>query len=275
MDTWVWHQVGLELRNINIEGTIETKGSRQRRDNLSDQPVQVGVRWAFNIQVASADIVQRLVIDLVSYISVFQEGMDAQDGVVWFDNGGGNLRTAPHGERDLRFLTVIDGQSLQHEASQTRSSTTTDGMVDQETLKTRTVIGQLTDAIQAQIDNFLTDSVVTTGEVVCGIFLTRDQLFRMEQLTVGSRSDFIDDGRLQIDKDGTWDVLSGTSFREKGVEGVITTTDSLIGRHLTIGLDTVLEAKQLPASITDLDTGLTDVNSDSFTHGWFVFVLLD
>jgi len=274
MDTWVWHQVGLELRNIDIEGTIETKGSRQRRDNLSNQPVQVGVRWSLNIQVASADIVQGLVIDLVGHIGVFQEGMDAQDGVVWLHDCGSNLRAAPDSERDLGFLTVIDGQSLQHEAPQTRSSTTTDGMVDQETLKTRTVIGQLTDAIQAQIDNFLTDSVVTTGEVVCGIFLTRDQLFRVEQLTVSSRSDFIDDGRLQIDEDSTRDVLSGTSFREKGVEGVITTTDSLVGRHLTIGLDTVLEAKQLPASITDLDTGLTDVNSDSFTHGWFL-VLLD
>ena len=50
----------------------------------------------------------------------------------------------------------------------------------------------------------------------------------MEQLTVGSGSDLIDDGRLQIDEDSTRDVLSGTSLREKGVESVITTTDGLV-----------------------------------------------
>jgi hypothetical protein len=61
-------------------------------------------------------------------------------------------------------------------------------------------------------------------------------------------------------------VLSGTSFGEKGVEGIITTTDSLIGGHLTIRLDTVFQTEQLPAGITDLDTSLTDMDTESFTH---------
>ena len=50
-----------------------------------------------------------------------------------------------------------------------------------------------------------------------------------------------------------------TSFTEEGVERVITATDGLVGGHLTIRLDTVLEAEKLPASVTDLDTGLTDL----------------
>jgi hypothetical protein len=61
-------------------------------------------------------------------------------------------------------------------------------------------------------------------------------------------------------------VLPGTRFGEEGVEGVITTSNGLIGGHLTIGLDTMFEAEQLPARVTDLDTGLTDVDADSFTH---------
>jgi hypothetical protein len=61
-------------------------------------------------------------------------------------------------------------------------------------------------------------------------------------------------------------VLSGTSLGEEGVEGIITTSDGLIGRHLTIGLDTVFQTEQLPARISDLDTGLTDVNAKSFPH---------
>jgi hypothetical protein len=67
-------------------------------------------------------------------------------------------------------------------------------MVDHETLKTGTVISEFPDTIEAQVDNFLTDSVVTTGEVVSSVFLTGDQLFRVEKLTVGTGTNLIDDG---------------------------------------------------------------------------------
>jgi hypothetical protein len=33
VDTWVWDQVGLELVEINVERTIETKGRGDGRDN--------------------------------------------------------------------------------------------------------------------------------------------------------------------------------------------------------------------------------------------------
>ena len=82
----------------------------------------------------------------------------------------------------------------------------------------------------------------------------------MEELSVGSGSDLINNGWLKIEEDGSWDVLSGTSLGEEGVEGIITTTDGFIRRHLTVWLDTVLKAEKLPAGITDLDTSLTDVD---------------
>ena len=44
---------------------------------------------------------------------------------------------------------------------------------------------------------------------------------------------------------------------EMRVEGVISSTNSLIAGHLTIRLNAVLEAEELPASIADLDTSLT------------------
>jgi len=101
---------------------------------------------------------------------------------------------------------------------------------------------------------------MSSSEVVSSIFFTRDQLFGVEQLSVGTSSDFINNGWLQIEEDGSWDVFTSTSLREEGVESIITTTDSLIRGHLTIGLDTVLKTEELPASVTDLDTTLTNVN---------------
>jgi len=82
----------------------------------------------------------------------------------------------------------------------------------------------------------------------------------VEQLSVGSGTDFIDNGGFEIEEDSSWDVLTGTGLREEGVEGIITTTDRFIGWHLTVRLDSVLEAEELPAGVTDLDTGLTDVD---------------
>jgi hypothetical protein len=131
---------------------------------------------------------------------------------------------------------------------------------DQETLETSALVGKLSDAVQDKVNNFLTDGVVTTGVVVGGIFLSGDQLFRVEQLTVGSSSDFVNNSWLEIDEDTTWDVLAGTSFGEKGVEGVVTTADGLVRWHLTVWGDTVLEAVEFPAGITNLGTGLTDVD---------------
>jgi len=133
-------------------------------------------------------------------------------------------------------------------------------------LETGTVVSQLADAVKGEVNNLLTDGVVTTGVVVGSVFLTGDQLFGVEQLAVSTGADFVDDGGFEIEEDAARDVLAGTSFREKGVEGIVAATDGLVRGHLTIGLDTVLEAVQLPASVTDLNTGLTKVDGDNFAH---------
>ena len=88
----------------------------------------------------------------------------------------------------------------------------------------------------------------------------------MEELSIGSGSDLIDDSWLEIEEDGSWNVLASTSLREEGVESIITTTDGFVGWHLTIWLNTVLKAEKLPAGVTDLDTSLTDVDRNDFSH---------
>jgi len=93
----------------------------------------------------------------------------------------------------------------------------------------------------------------------------------MEELSVGSGSNLINDSWLEIKEDGSWDVLASTSLGEEGVESVVTATDRLIGRHLTIWLNTMLKAEELPAGVTDLDTGLTDVDGNDFSHFFWVF----
>lgn len=64
MNTREWHQVGLELVQIDVEGAAEPEGSRDRGYDLSDQPVQVGEAGLSDLQVLLTDVVNGLVVNL-------------------------------------------------------------------------------------------------------------------------------------------------------------------------------------------------------------------
>jgi len=266
VDPWVGDQVGLELGEIDVEGTIEPERGGDGGDDLTDEPVEVGVGWSLDVEVPSADVVDGFVVDHKGTVGVFEGGVRGQDGVVWFNDGCRDLRSWVDSKLKLGFLSVVNRKPLHQKGSETRTSTATKRVEEEETLKTGTLIGEFSDPVEHQIDEFFSDGVVATSVVVGGIFFTGDQLLWVKQLPVGSGSHLVDDGWLQINENSPWHVFAGTSFREKGIEGVITTADSLIGRHLAVWLDAVLEAVELPASITDLGTGLTDVDRDDFTH---------
>jgi hypothetical protein len=130
-------------------------------------------------------------------------------------------------------------------------------------LKTGAVVGQLTDPVEDEVDDLLSDGVVTTGVVVGGILLSGDDLLGVVELPVGAGPDLVTDGGLEVDVDGTGDVLSSSGLGEEGVEGIIASSDSLVRRHLAVRLDSVLEAVKLPAAVSGLDTGLSHVDGDT------------
>jgi large subunit ribosomal protein L21 len=63
MDSGVRHQVGLELCDINVKGTVESQGGSQGGDNLGDNSVKVSVGWSLDVEVSTANIVDCLVIE--------------------------------------------------------------------------------------------------------------------------------------------------------------------------------------------------------------------
>jgi len=201
VDTRVRYQVSLELGDVNVQGTIEAQRSSQGRDALGNQPVKVGVSRTLNVEVTTADVIKSFVVHLASDISVLQEGVYTEDTIVRLNDSSGDLGAGPDGEGDLTLLAIIDRQTLEHQAAKTRTSTTTASVEDKEALETSAVVSKLTDTVEAEVNNLLTDGVVTTGEVVSGIFLTRDQLLGVEQLTVSAGTNLIDDGRLKINED--------------------------------------------------------------------------
>jgi len=183
-----------------------------------------------------------------------------KNGVVRFNNSGGDLRGRIDGESDFGFFTIIDGESFQKERSESRSGSSSNRVEDTESLESGTLVGEFSDSIETEIDDFFSDGVVSSGEVIGGIFFSGDQLFGVEQLSVSSGSDFIDDGGFKIKEDGSGDVFSSSGFREESVEGIISSSDGFVRGHLTIRLNSVFETEEFPTGVTNLDTGLSDVN---------------
>lgn len=57
-------KIGLELVQIDVQGTIETQRSGDGGDDLGDQPVQVGETGRHNTEFRLADVVNGLIVNL-------------------------------------------------------------------------------------------------------------------------------------------------------------------------------------------------------------------
>jgi hypothetical protein len=90
----------------------------------------------------------------------------SKDGVVRLNNGGSGLGSWVNAEFQLNLLAEVNRQTLHKKSTETRSSSTTEGVEDEEALETRAVIGNTANFVQNLINQLLSDSVVTTGIVV-------------------------------------------------------------------------------------------------------------
>ena len=86
MDARVGHQVGLKLGDVHVKRAIEAERRRQRRDDLRDQALEVGVRGALDVEVAAAYVVQGLGIDHEGDVGVLHERVRREHRVVRLDH---------------------------------------------------------------------------------------------------------------------------------------------------------------------------------------------
>jgi len=122
VDSGLGHQVGLELGDVHVQGTVESQRGSQGRDDLGDQSVEVGVGGPLDVQVPSANVVDGFVVQDDGDISVLQQGVGGQHAVVGLNHGGGDLRRGLDGEAELGLFAVVDAQSFQKERAQAGAS---------------------------------------------------------------------------------------------------------------------------------------------------------
>ena len=79
VDTGERNKVRLEFVQIDVEGAVETEGGSDGRDDLSNQPVQVGEARRRDVEPLLADVVDGFVVDHEGAVGVFEGGVGSQD----------------------------------------------------------------------------------------------------------------------------------------------------------------------------------------------------
>jgi hypothetical protein len=140
VDAGVGNQVGLELVQVDVEGTVEAQGRGDGGDDLGDQTVEVLVARPGNVQIPAADVVDGLVVDQEGAVRVLDGAVGGQDGVVGLDNGRGQARGRVDGELELALLGVVGGEALEQERAKAGTSATAERVEDEEALEGLAVV---------------------------------------------------------------------------------------------------------------------------------------
>lgn len=140
-------------------------------------------------------------------------------------------------------------------------------MEDEEPLQASTALCQQTGPIQNKIDDLLPNRVMSPGVIVGSVLFASDHLLGVEQMSIDAGPDLVYDGWLEIDEDRSRDILLVARVAEERAEGIVSGVWSGVFGHSSVRLDAMLQAVQLPAGIPNLDTGLPNVYTDTFTHG--------
>ena len=66
---------------------------RRAKSTLCNQAIQVLIVGSLDAQVATANVIDGFVVDHETAIRVLESRVSGQDGVVWLNNGGSDLRS--------------------------------------------------------------------------------------------------------------------------------------------------------------------------------------
>jgi hypothetical protein len=158
-----------------------------------------------------------LVIDTEGLVGVLNELVDGEGGVVRLNNGVGNLGRRNDGEGGHHTVGELLTDLGNQECAHTGTSTTTKGVGDLETLEAVTRFGLTADDIDDLVNELGTLSVVTLSPVVTSTGLTEDEVVGAEKLAERTRADSVHGAGLQVDENGTGNILVTVGLRGQNI----------------------------------------------------------
>merc|ERR1719394_466155 len=239
------------------------------------------------LQDVHYDAVERLVVDDVGLVSVLEELVGGQDGVVGLDNGVGDLggRVDRVGLGQAVRVGIADLEQEQSSESGSRASAERVGNL--EALDVARALSLLTDDIDGLLDDLGALGVVALGPVVARAGVSEHEVIGLEGLADRRGGDNIERTGLEVDHNGARDPLAGAllALLLTGVVGATAVlllevdvdfvavevhVEAVVGSLGRLSLlasllvELVLSEDGLPEARTDLVTSLTDLETDDF-----------
>jgi len=219
VETWEWNHVDSQLSEIRVKLTRETETGGNTGHDSRHQVVKISVGWVGELEGSRADIVESLVIDAEGLIGVLDQLMNGEGGIVWLDNGVGHLGGWDNGEGSHHAVWELLTDLGDQERTHTSTGSTTKRVGDLETLKAVAALSLTTNDIEDLVDELSTLSVMSLSPVVASSRLTEDEVVGTEELTERTSTDGIHGTWLQIDEDGTRNILvAGSLIRVSNVD---------------------------------------------------------
>jgi hypothetical protein len=212
MKTREGNHIDRQLSEIRVKLTGESETGGDTGHNGRDQVVQVTVRWVGELEGSHADIVESLIVNAEGLVRVFNQLMDRESSVIWFNNSVRDLGRGNDGESSHHAVWELLTDLGDQERTHTGTSSTTERVGDLETLKTVAALSFTTNNIENLVDKLSTLSVVSLGPVVTSPGLTEDEVVGSEELAERTSTDGVHGTWLQIDEDGTRNILVARSL---------------------------------------------------------------
>jgi hypothetical protein len=153
--------------------------------------VEISVGGVGQLEGSHADIVESLVVNAEGLIRVLDQLVDGEGGIVWLDDGIGDLGGWDNGEGGHHAVWELLADLGDQERTHTGTSSTTEGVGDLETLKAVASFGLTANDIEHLVDKLSTLSVVTFGPVVSCTRLAEDEVVGAEELAEGTGTDSV------------------------------------------------------------------------------------
>ena len=188
-----------------------------------------------------------------------QSCMGGQQRIVRFDHCGGHARRRVDAELQFALFRIFCTEPLHQQTGKTGAGTTAERMKNQETLQTVAPFSQFSHPFHHQINHLVSDRIKSSGIIVGRVLLAGNHLHRIEKIAIDTGLNLVNAVRFKVHEDRPGHVLARSGFREERIERVDLRTQRFVSRHETIRHNFVLQAVQLPATVADLHTGLSDM----------------
>jgi len=256
------NQVDSQFSEVRVELTGESEAAGNAGHDGRDQVVQITVSGGGEFEGSEANVVEGFVVNAHDFVSVFDQLVDREGGVVGFNDSVRDLGGGHNGEGAHHSVGVFFSDLGDEEGSHTRASSTTKRVGNLETLEAVARFGFLSDDVQNGVNQFSSFSVVTLGPVVTSSSLSKDKVIRSEEGSIRSSSNRVHCSRFEINQDSSGDVFASSGF-------VVVDVDSFelevrVSRVVSSGVDSVFVRDDFPELGTDLVTALTSLDVDHY-----------